>query len=229
MPESVTPAERGEPPAGLYARVVKPAADRAGAAVLLCLLAPVLAAVAVAVKLDSGGPVFFTQPRLGRDGRPFRMVKFRTMRPGAPPEFLPDGSTLVRPGDDRITRAGHFLRRTSLDELPQLLNVLRGDMSLIGPRPDLVEQERLYDEHTRGKLAVRPGITGLAQVSGRNAIPSSERLRLDAEYARSVSLRRDLAIAARTLRVIAGREGIDPGADPGDPGAPGAPAKAPRE
>lgn len=205
------PAGAPAPPApGFYARAVKPAVDRAGAAVLLCLLAPVMAALAVAVKLDSGGPVFFTQPRLGRGGRPFWMVKFRTMRPGAPPEFLPDGSTLVRPDDDRVTRAGRLLRRTSLDELPQLLNVLRGEMSLIGPRPDLVEQVRLYDEHTRTKLDVRPGITGLAQVSGRNAIPSAERLRLDARYAQSVTLRRDLEIAAKTLRVIAGRQGIDP-------------------
>jgi lipopolysaccharide/colanic/teichoic acid biosynthesis glycosyltransferase len=116
----------------------------------------------------------------------------------------------VRAGDARVTRVGAFLRRTSLDELPQLLNVLRGEMSLVGPRPDLVEQQRLYDEVTRRKLDVRPGITGLAQVSGRNALPWPARLRMDAEYARRVSLRTDLSILVRTASAVVLRRGIDP-------------------
>lgn len=203
------------PEAGAYARWVKPAADRVAAAVLLALLSPVLAGLVVAVWATSGRPAFFLQPRLGKDGRPFRMVKLRTMRPGAPTEFLPDGSTKVVGGDSRLTPLGGMLRSTSLDELPQLVNVLRGEMSLIGPRPDLVEQVELYDDVARQKLLVRPGITGLAQVSGRNALPWRERLRVDAEYARSVSLRTDLWIAMRTVVVAVRRQGIDPGVGEG--------------
>jgi len=168
---------------GVYARRVKPLLDRAGAAAALVVLSPVLALLAVAVVVDSGRPVFFRQPRLGRDGRPFRMVKFRTMRPGAPAAFLPDGSTLVEASDPRVTRVGRILRETSLDELPQLLNVLRGEMSLVGPRPDLVEQRALYDGEDAHKLRVRPGITGLSQVSGRNGLPWRDRLKIDARYA----------------------------------------------
>jgi undecaprenyl phosphate N,N'-diacetylbacillosamine 1-phosphate transferase len=203
------------PEGGAYARWVKPAADRVAAAALLAVLSPVLLGLVAAVWATSGRPAFFLQPRLGKDGRPFRMIKLRTMRPGAPAEFLPDGSTKVVGGDPRLTPLGGMLRSTSLDELPQLVNVLRGEMSLIGPRPDLVEQEALYDGEARQKLLVRPGITGLAQVSGRNALPWRERLRVDAAYARSVSLRTDLWIAARTVAVAVGRRGIDPGAGGG--------------
>lgn len=195
---------------GVYARRVKPLLDRAGAAAALVVLSPVLALLAVAVVVDSGRPVFFRQPRLGRDGRPFRMVKFRTMRPGAPAAFLPDGSTLVEASDPRVTRVGRILRETSLDELPQLINVLRGEMSLVGPRPDLVEQRALYDGEDAHKLRVRPGITGLSQVSGRNGLPWRDRLKIDARYARSVSPGLDARIVLRTLGVLARRDGINP-------------------
>jgi len=195
---------------GVYARRVKPLLDRAGAAAALVVLSPVLALLAVAVVVDSGRPVFFRQPRLGRDGRPFRMVKFRTMRPGAPAAFLPDGSTLVEASDPRVTRVGRILRETSLDELPQLLNVLRGEMSLVGPRPDLVEQRALYDGEDAHKLRVRPGITGLSQVSGRNGLPWRDRLKIDARYAQSVSPGLDARIVLRTLGVLARRDGINP-------------------
>jgi undecaprenyl phosphate N,N'-diacetylbacillosamine 1-phosphate transferase len=195
---------------GVYARRVKPLLDRAGAAAALVVLSPVLALLAVAVVVDSGRPVFFRQPRLGRDGRPFRMVKFRTMRPGAPAAFLPDGSTLVEASDPRVTRVGRILRETSLDELPQLLNVLRGEMSLVGPRPDLVEQRALYDGEDAHKLRVRPGITGLSQVSGRNGLPWRDRLKIDARYAQSVSAGLDARIVLRTLGVLARRDGINP-------------------
>jgi lipopolysaccharide/colanic/teichoic acid biosynthesis glycosyltransferase len=208
----VTHGTEAPPPrgAGAYARWGKPALDRAAAAVLLVALSPVLLLTAAAVVADSGLPVFFLQPRLGRGGRPFRILKFRTMRPGAPAALLPDGSTLVAPRDPRVTRVGRLLRVTSLDELPQLVNVLRGDMSLVGPRPDLVEQERLYDDEVRPKLWVRPGITGLAQVSGRNGLPWRERLRLDARYAQRVSLAGDLRILLRTVGVVVRGSGIDP-------------------
>jgi undecaprenyl phosphate N,N'-diacetylbacillosamine 1-phosphate transferase len=195
---------------GVYARRVKPLLDRAGAAAALVVLSPVLAILAVAVVVDSGRPVFFRQPRLGRDGRPFRMVKFRTMRAGAPAAFLPDGSTLVEAADPRVTRVGRILRETSLDELPQLINVLRGEMSLVGPRPDLVEQRALYDGEDAHKLRVRPGITGLSQVSGRNGLPWRDRLKIDARYARSVSPGLDARIVLRTLGVLARRDGINP-------------------
>jgi lipopolysaccharide/colanic/teichoic acid biosynthesis glycosyltransferase len=202
---------------GPYARWGKPLLDRVAAAALLLVLSPLLLLSAAAVLVDSGRPLFFLQPRLGRFGRPFGIIKFRTMRPGAPAALLPDGSTLVTAGDPRVTRVGRVLRATSLDELPQLVNVLRGEMSLVGPRPDLVEQERLYDDEVRPKLEVLPGITGLAQVSGRNGLPWRERLRLDARYARGVSFGGDVRILLRTVVVVARPSGIHPAAGAAGP------------
>ena len=182
----------------------KRAADLALAVPLTLLLAPALAGIAIWVRRDSPGPALFRQRRIGFAGRPFTLLKFRTMVVGA--EGMGAGLAVLD-GDERITAAGRALRRLSLDELPQLLNVLWGDMSLVGPRPTVAAQVRLYDDRQRRRLLARPGVTGLAQVSGRNAIPWSERIEIDVGYVNRWSMRRDLAILARTGRVVARREG----------------------
>ena len=157
----------------------KRALDVAGASVGLLVSAPFLAAAAAAVKLDDGGPVLYRQRRVGKDGREFDLLKIRTMVVGA--ERLGSGYA-VDEGDPRITRAGRVLRRLSLDELPQLWNVVRGDMSLVGPRPTLAYQVERYTERQRRRLEVRPGITGWAQIHGRAALPWDERIELDVWY-----------------------------------------------
>jgi lipopolysaccharide/colanic/teichoic acid biosynthesis glycosyltransferase len=182
----------------------KRALDVVGAGVGLALAAPVLLAAAVAIKLDDGGPVLYRQERVGRDGRPFRIVKLRTMVVGA--EVLGAGYA-VDEGDTRITRAGAVLRAASLDELPQLLNVLFGEMSLVGPRPTLAYQVERYDARQRHRLDVRPGVTGWAQVNGRASLPWEERIELDLWYVEHASLALDLRILARTVAVLARREG----------------------
>jgi lipopolysaccharide/colanic/teichoic acid biosynthesis glycosyltransferase len=163
-------------------------------AALLGLLA------AVAIKLTSRGPVFFRQTRIGMGGDPFEVVKFRTMLAGPNP-LIPD--------DSRITSAGRVLRRFSIDELPQLLNVAHSEMSIVGPRPALPQQAELYDALQRQRLAVRPGLTGWAQVNGRNAIPWAERITLDLEYVERQSARFDFHILRRTAGVMLGGEGVE--------------------
>src|SRR6185503_5003266 len=147
---------------------IKFLADRVLALVLLILLSPLLLVIAAAVAIDDGRPVLFSQPRAGRKGRPFRMHKFRTMVRGAieigRDQKLSEDPFGLLPNDPRITRIGRFLRRTGLDELPQLVNILWAQMSLVGPRPDLVEQAANYTEHDRGRLEVHPGLTGWSQV-----------------------------------------------------------------
>ncbi len=174
----------------------------------LVVLSPVLAACALAVRLSSSGPVFFRQARLGLGGAAFHLLKFRSMRHNCPPLRNPDGSAFTGEDDPRVTRVGRFLRKTSLDELPQLINVLRGDMSLVGPRPDLVDQIRYYSEAEKRKLEVKPGITGLAQISGRNSITWERRKALDVEYVRRRSFRFDLVILARTIPYVVLRKDI---------------------
>ncbi len=184
-------------------RFVKRIGDRVAAAVLLVVFAPLMAIVAIWILLDDGRPILLAQERVGKQGRPFRMLKFRTMVPNA----IELGQKLkltedlygVVPNDPRITRAGHFLRRTGLDELPQLSNVLRGEMSLVGPRPDVVEQVANYSDHDRGRLAVEPGITGLAQINGREEIPWPERIEQDLWYIQNWSLALDAKILLRTV------------------------------
>jgi lipopolysaccharide/colanic/teichoic acid biosynthesis glycosyltransferase len=162
---------------------------------------PVVAATAVAIRLESPGNPVFTQLRVGRDGRPFRLFKLRTMVKDA--ETLGEGLRIAE-GDARITTLGGWLRRLSIDELPQLWNVVRGDMSLIGPRPTLQYQVDQYTPHQRRRLEVRPGITGWAQVNGRAALPWSERIELDVWYVDHLSWRLDLRILARTLPQVFG-------------------------
>ena len=169
------------------------------AVLLLPVLLPVMALEAIAIALDSRGPVLFVQERIGLHGAPFRMYKFRTM---IPPEHSLDASGKLRPDAERVTRLGNLLRRTSLDELPQLFNILKGDMSLVGPRPTLRYQVERYDAFQRRRLEVRPGITGLAQVRGRNSLTWEEKIRHDVEYVETHSFLGDLRILLATVRVV---------------------------
>ena len=188
--------------------------DMLGAGVALALLLPLVAAVALAIKLASPGPILFCQRRLGRNGEPFDLYKFRSMRVDAPDIRNPDGSAFSGNDDPRVTTIGRFIRKTSLDELPQLFNVLKGEMSLVGPRPDQVDQIRYYDDQERRKLLVKPGITGLAQISGRNEICWKMRKALDVRYVDDHSLLLDLEILARTIPYVLLRKGIHTGASP---------------
>ena len=182
-------------------RLLKRVVDRVAAAVLLVLLSPLLAAIAVWILLDGGRPVLLAQERVGKDGRRFTMLKFRTMVPNALElaHGLTDDPYGVVPDDPRITKPGGLLRRTSLDELPQLWNVLVGQMSLVGPRPDLVEQAANYTDRDRGRLAVEPGITGWSQVNGREGITWPERIEQDLWYIDHWSLGLDAKILLRTF------------------------------
>ena len=171
----------------------------------LALASPVLAAAIVAIRLESRGPVMYRQRRSGLHGSEFDMLKLRTMVQGA--ERIGAGLA-VNENDARITRVGAFLRRSSLDELPNLVNVLRGEMSLIGPRPTLPAQVAQYDERQRGRLAVRPGITGWAQVNGRASLPWSQRIELDLYYIEHRSLALDLQILRRTPTMVLGGAGL---------------------
>lgn len=167
--------------------------------------APVMAAAALAIRLESPGPVVYRQLRVGKDGREFDMLKLRTMVQGA--EGLGAGMA-VNEGDPRITRVGAFLRRTSIDELPNLVNVLRGEMAIVGPRPTIPVQVAQYTERQRGRLAVKPGLTGWAQVQGRASLPWSERIELDLWYVEHRSWRLDLAIIRRTVTVLVRGSGL---------------------
>ncbi|MBA3434462.1 MAG: sugar transferase [Actinobacteria bacterium] len=174
---------------------VNRALDVVAAGAGLVLAGPVLGVAALATKLESGGPVLYRQTRVGRNGEDFEVLKLRTMVVGA--EKLGAGFA-VDEGDSRITRVGRILRRTSVDELPQLWNILRGDMSVIGPRPTLRYQVEQYDERQWQRLAIRPGLTGWAQVHGRASLPWAERIELDVWYVEHRSPRIDLEILLRT-------------------------------
>jgi lipopolysaccharide/colanic/teichoic acid biosynthesis glycosyltransferase len=167
--------------------------------------APVLAICAIAIRFDSKGPILYRQPRAGLNGHEFEIVKLRTMIVGA--EHSGAGMA-VDHNDSRITRVGGFLRRWSLDELPNLINVVKGQMSLVGPRPTLLEQVAEYDERQRGRLSVRPGVSGWAQVQGRASLPWSERIELDLWYINHQSLGLDLKILIATVRMVFTGEGL---------------------
>jgi lipopolysaccharide/colanic/teichoic acid biosynthesis glycosyltransferase len=159
----------------------------------------------IAIRLETRGHPIYRQRRVGRDGRAFDVLKLRTMVAGA--ETMGAGLA-VNVGDSRITRVGAFLRRTSLDELPNLVNVLKGDMAIIGPRPTVPVQVEQYTERERGRLAIRPGITGWAQVNGRTTLPWEQRIELDLWYIEHRSWRLDARILARTVRMVFGGEGL---------------------
>ncbi len=181
------------------------ALDLVVASLALALAAPLLALAAILIKLESRGPVFYRQRRVGRGGQPFELWKLRTMVPGA--ESMGAGIYVVE-GDPRITRTGRLLRRFSLDELPNLVNVLRGEMAIVGPRPTVQEQVDRYTDRQRRRLEVKPGITGWAQVNGRTSLPWPERIELDVWYVEHRSLRLDLRILARTIRMLATGHGL---------------------
>ncbi|MGH2858081.1 MAG: sugar transferase [Solirubrobacteraceae bacterium] len=179
---------------------------------LAVLTAPLVAALALAIRLESPGDPIYRQRRAGRDDRPFEIYKLRTMVDGA--ERVGAGLA-IDAGDTRITRLGALLRRYSLDELPNLWNVLRGEMAIVGPRPTLEHQVAQYTERQRGRLAVKPGITGWAQINGRATLPWSERIELDLWYVEHRSLALDLRIIARTVKMVLRGHGIYKGATGG--------------
>jgi exopolysaccharide biosynthesis polyprenyl glycosylphosphotransferase len=210
MIQLTTPRLRGQQ------YLVKRAIDFAGAGMGLVLLAPVFAVIALLVKLDSPGPVFFWQPRVGQAGRFFRILKFRTMRVGADAErpqlleqnLYQDGRLFKMKEDPRVTRVGRWLRPLSLDELPQLVNVLRGEMSLVGPRPPMPSEVDLYEAHHYARFDVKPGLTGPWQVVGRNDITDFEHIiALETHYIRHWSLALDLLILAKTVPAVLLRRG----------------------
>ena len=179
--------------------MIRRALDIAVSTVALVLTSPLIALAALAVRLESRGHPIYRQRRVGRDGRPFDVLKLRTMVDGA--EGMGAGLA-VNENDSRITRVGALMRRTSLDELPNLLNVLRGDMSLIGPRPTIPVQVEQYTPRQRERLAIKPGITGWAQVNGRASLPWAERIELDLFYIAHRSLMLDLRILWRTVTMV---------------------------
>jgi lipopolysaccharide/colanic/teichoic acid biosynthesis glycosyltransferase len=185
--------------------MIRRAIDIVGGTLALVAAAPVLALAMLAIRLESSGHPIYRQRRVGLHGRPFDLLKLRTMVDGA--EHMGAGLA-INENDSRVTRVGALLRRTSLDELPNLLNVVRGEMSFIGPRPTIPVQVAQYTERQRGRLAVRPGITGWAQVNGRTALPWSERIELDLYYVECRSLRLDLRILWRTVAIVLGGSGL---------------------
>jgi lipopolysaccharide/colanic/teichoic acid biosynthesis glycosyltransferase len=183
---------------------LKYAADRILALAVLVAVMPLLLLIAFAVKLQDGGPVLFRQARVGERQKLFEILKFRTMIENADARLEKDGSVAC----ERVTRFGRVLRRWSLDELPQLFNIVRGEMSFVGPRPVVPEHVRRYTERHKRRFFMRPGITGLAQVNGRNTIPWTQRLEFDCTYVDSYRLTLDIAVLARTVIVVAFRKGI---------------------
>jgi lipopolysaccharide/colanic/teichoic acid biosynthesis glycosyltransferase len=213
-------ARVGEVEASRLTEVLIRLLDVVGAALLLVLLSPLLICVAVAIRLDSPGSVLFRQQRVGRNLKPFGVAKFRTMGEGTGVEvhreyverMIGEADAAGRPmaklaGDSRVTRVGAFLRRTSIDELPQLWNVLRGEMSLVGPRPPIGYEVAKYPNAAFRRFAVRPGLTGLWQVSGRSQLSFQRMIELDAEYVDSLSLWLNLSILLRTVPTVIGGRG----------------------
>ena len=189
-------------PYGPYEKFIKRPLDCVLAACALILLSPVMLVVAILVRINLGAPVIFRQERPGKDERIFRLCKFRTMTDGRDQrgELLPDG--------ERLTKFGAFLRRTSLDELPELVNILKGDMAIVGPRPLLVRYLPWYTAREKRRHEVRPGLTGLAQVSGRNYVGWDRRLELDVRYAERITFWGDLKIVLSTVRSVLSQKDV---------------------
>ncbi len=198
----------------LVQRLVKRIEDVVCGSLLLLIALPLFPSIALAIKLDSPGPVFFNHPRIGKDGRPFKVYKFRSMEQDADKDEKAleklgeeDPRGLKNRADVRVTRVGRILRKTSLDELPQLFNVIKGDMSLVGPRPPVASEVEAYEEWQKKRLSVRPGITGLWQVSGRSNLPFDERIWLDFMYIDSWSPWLDLRILLQTIPAVISMRG----------------------
>ena len=185
--------------------IIKELFDRTLSLLVLVILSPIFLIIVVLIKLDTSGPAFFIQMRVGKNGIPFKSIKFRTMIQRATETGL---GINIQQDDERITRVGKFLRTWSLDELPQIINVLKGDMSIVGPRPTLQYQVALYNDFQRKRLLVKPGITGWAQVNGRNAISWEQRIQLDVWYVENWSLWLDFKIMLKTIKVVIKKEGL---------------------
>lgn len=191
----------------IYRHFLKSAIDRGAAIIAIILCAPILAAIAFVVRVKLGSPVLFRQSRPGKDGRPFHLYKFRTMID------VRDGSGRLLDDEQRLTPFGKWLRSTSLDELPELWNILRGEMSLVGPRPLLTQYLDLYSAEQRRRHCVKPGLTGLAQVSGRNAISWEQKFDCDLRYVAEISLWLDIKILAKTALGVVRRDGVNAASD----------------
>lgn len=201
----------------MYLRFGKRVCDLVIGIVALPFVLIIIGVLAPFIKAEDGGPVFYNAPRVGKNGRDFKMYKLRSMKVNAPDLVMEDGSTYNGADDPRMTRIGAFMRKTSLDEMPQFLNVLKGDMSVVGPRPDLRRETELYEGEEGLKLTVNPGITGYAAVYGRNSLPWHERLALDVYYVKHVSFLLDMKVFFKTFSTVFKQEGVF--VEDGDEGA----------
>ena len=192
----------------MYAKFGKRVCDLVIGVAALPFVLLIIAVLAPFIHFEDKGPVFYNAPRVGKDGRDFKMYKLRSMRVNAPDLVMEDGSTYNGADDPRMTRVGAFMRKTSLDEMPQFLNVLKGDMSVVGPRPDLRRETELYEGDEGLKLTVKPGITGYAAVYGRNSLPWHDRLKMDVEYVRTLSFPLDVKIFFKTFSTVFKQEGV---------------------
>lgn len=192
----------------MYARFGKRVFDLVVGIIALPFVLLIIAILAPLIHFEDKGPVFYNAPRVGKDGRDFKMYKLRSMKVNAPDLTMPDGSTYNGADDPRMTRVGAFMRKTSLDEMPQFLNVLKGDMSVVGPRPDLRRETELYQGDEALKLTVKPGITGYAAVYGRNSLPWHDRLALDVKYVHTMSFALDVKIFFKTFSTVFKQEGV---------------------
>jgi len=188
---------------GKHGSFIKRCTDIILSIVLLIISTPIIIIAAIVIKLDSKGPVFFVQDRTGLNGKPFKMVKFRGMVNNA----LEIGPELTQRGDPRITRVGKILRRTSIDEIPQMFNVLMGDMSLVGPRPEIISITSKYNVEQKEVFKFKPGITGYSQINGRQLLSPDKRVKMEVEYYEKTNFRSDLLIVASTFKVILSNEG----------------------
>lgn len=193
----------------MYKNVLKKILDLILALIILPFFVILFLVISLLIKIDDKGPVIYAADRLGKNTKPFKMYKFRTMKVNSPDLRNPDGSTFNSDNDPRLTRVGKILRKTSLDELPQLINVLKMNMSFIGPRPDLSSQVLYYNLDTETKFKVSPGITGYAQVNGRNELTWEEKLKLDREYVKKISLLLDIKILIKTFVKVLKKEGVN--------------------
>ncbi len=192
----------------MYAHFFKRLFDIIFGIIAMPFLGILLLIVGPQIYFEDKGPIFYNAPRVGKNGKEFKMYKLRSMKVNAPDLVMEDGSTYNGEDDPRLTKVGKWLRKTSMDEMPQFLNVLKGDMSVIGPRPDLQRETELYEGNEGEKLLVRPGITGYAAVYGRNSIPWKERLKLDVYYVHNLSFALDVKVFFKTFSTIFKQEGI---------------------
>lgn len=192
----------------MYAHFIKRVLDLIIGILVMPLLLFLVIAIAPFIYFEDKGPVFYNAPRVGKNGKPFKMYKFRSMKVNAPDLTMPDGSTYNGSDDPRMTKIGAFMRKTSLDEMPQFLNVVIGNMSVVGPRPDLERESELYEGDEGEKLLVKPGITGYAAAYGRNSLPWHDRLAMDVYYVHHISFAFDVKIFFKTFAAVFKQEGV---------------------